>query len=71
MTLDTIFYSDLIANKIPTLYNGECLVVEKQSTTDFSQSDFVEFDSYVEDANAIKSAMERSNLWFNVINGYK
>jgi hypothetical protein len=53
------------------LYNGECLVVEKQSTTDFSQSDFVEFDFYVEDANAIKSAMERSNLWFNVIKGYE
>ena len=60
--LKVAFQNDVVSAAFPRVYSEmEVLTVENQAT-DFTQGNFIEFDLYVEDAQALKAAMSRLDI---------
>ena len=60
--LKVAFQNDVVSATFPRVYSEmEVLTVENQAT-DFTQGNFIEFDLYVEDAQALKAAMSRLDI---------
>ena len=62
----TDFAEPIYTGAITVAYNLESAIIEKATTIDLTQGDFIEFDLYVEDASALKFAMANLDLDFKV-----
>ena len=60
--LKAVFSTEGATGTVSTVYNGEDWVVAENTALDFSNGEMIEFDLYVEDAQALKSAMDRNGL---------